>query len=50
MIADLAETRAKLMPTAIDGKSAKPIAAVCDAIESLLVLPDGPAARGAVTS
>ena len=50
MIADLAETRAKLICVAREGKSADPIAAVCDAIESLLVLPDGPAARGAVTS
>jgi hypothetical protein len=36
MLADLAETRGKLLPPAIDGKPANPIAAVCDAIESLL--------------
>jgi lipid-A-disaccharide synthase len=38
MLADLAETRGKLLPLAIDGKPANPIAAVCDAIESLIGL------------
>jgi lipid-A-disaccharide synthase len=37
MLADLAETRAKLLPPPqADGQPANPIAAVCDAIQSLL--------------
>jgi lipid-A-disaccharide synthase len=45
MIADLAETRARLLPTSETGATANPIERVCDAIEALLRPASAEAAR-----